>query len=196
MPSHQLPQQPRGPAIWQVQDANELVEAVQLLVNEPLQRRSQGNAAVQATARIANGMLTIAWEVLVIMVLEPALAGVPPRATRANMPSRSAISGQADDDDDDDSNDEDGDDDDDDSNDDGVDDDVHDDADSTGGNSAEMSNQITSSAQAGADDEKSNDEDSADDSPISQGTSFGQAGHGDDSHDGGGADNQLNQSDA
>ena len=82
IPIHQLPQHPRGPAIWEVQDVSELLDGVQLLLNEPTQRRSQGNAAVHAAARIANGMLTIAWEVLVIMVLEPALAGVPAKAAR------------------------------------------------------------------------------------------------------------------
>ena len=92
MPSYQLPQQPRGPAIWQVQHSDQLVEAVQLLLAEPRQRHSQGNAAVQATARIANGMLTIAWEVLVIMVLEPALAGVAPRATRGDTSNQSTSS--------------------------------------------------------------------------------------------------------
>ena len=51
-----------------------------MLLAEPLQRRSQGNAAVQAAAKIGNGMLTIAWEVFVIMVLEPALAHMTPRA--------------------------------------------------------------------------------------------------------------------
>lgn len=106
MPSHQLPQHPRGPAIWQVQHSDELVEALQLLLAEPRQRHSQGNAAVQATARIAHGMLTIAWEVLVIMVLEPALVGVPPRAMRADTSNQSTASGGAsegdgDDDDDD-----------------------------------------------------------------------------------------------
>lgn len=95
MPSHQLPQHPRGPAIWQVQHKEELVEALQLLLAEPRQRHSQGNAAVQATARIAHGMLTIAWEVLVIMVLEPALVGVPPRAMRADTSNQSATSGAA-----------------------------------------------------------------------------------------------------
>lgn len=92
MPSYQLPQQPRGPAIWQVQHSDQLVEAVQLLLAEPRQRHSQGNAAVQATARIANGMLTIAWEVLVIMALEPALAGVAPRATRGDTSNQSTSS--------------------------------------------------------------------------------------------------------
>lgn len=95
IPPYQLPQHPRGPAIWQVQDASELVQAVELLVNEPLQRRSQGNAAVQAAARIANGMLTVAWEVLVIMVMEPALAGVPPKAVRADMPDQGTNPAQA-----------------------------------------------------------------------------------------------------
>lgn len=95
MPPYQLPQHPRGPAIWQVQDAVELVEAVELLLNEPLHRRSQGSAAVQAAARIANGMLTVAWEVLVIMVLEPALAGVPPKAARAAVPDRGTTPDQA-----------------------------------------------------------------------------------------------------
>ena len=92
MPLYQLPQQPRGPAIWQVQHSDELMEAVQLLLAEPRQRHSQGNAAVQATARIANGMLTIAWEVLVIMVLEPALAGVAPKATRGDTSNQSTSS--------------------------------------------------------------------------------------------------------
>lgn len=95
MPAHQLPQHPRGPAIWQVQHNDELVEALQLLLAEPRQRHSQGNAAVQATARVAHGMLTIAWEVLVIMVLEPALVGVPPRPTRADTFNQSATSGAA-----------------------------------------------------------------------------------------------------
>lgn len=95
MPPHQLPQHPRGPAIWQVQDAVELLEAVELLLNEPLQHRSQGSAAVHAAARIANGMLTVAWEVLVIMVLEPALAGVPPKAARAAVLDRGTAPGQA-----------------------------------------------------------------------------------------------------
>ena len=93
LPAHQLPQHPRGPAIWQVQHNDELVEALQLLLAEPRQRHSQGNAAVQATARIAQGMLTIAWEVLVIMVLEPALVGVPPRAMRADTSNQSATFG-------------------------------------------------------------------------------------------------------
>ncbi len=80
MPVWQLPQHPRGPCIWQVQEAEELKQALELLLAEPLQRRSQGHAAVQAAAKIGNGMLTIAWEVLVIMVLEPALAGMQTRA--------------------------------------------------------------------------------------------------------------------
>ena len=80
MPVWQLPQHPRGPCIWQVQEAEELRQALELLLAEPLQRRSQGHAAVQAAAKIGNGMLTIAWEVLVIMVLEPALAGMQTRA--------------------------------------------------------------------------------------------------------------------
>lgn len=80
LPVWQLPQHPRGPCIWQVQDNAELKQAVELLLAEPLQRRSQGHAAVQAAAKIGNGMLTIAWEVFVIMVLEPALAGMQTRA--------------------------------------------------------------------------------------------------------------------
>lgn len=89
IPIQQLSQHPRGPAIWQVQDVSELLDAVQLLLNEPAQRRSQGNAAVHAAARIANGMLTIAWEVLIIMVLEPALAGIPAKAARKVLSNRS-----------------------------------------------------------------------------------------------------------
>ncbi len=80
MPVWQLPQHPRGPSIWQVSEPEELKQALELLLAEPIQRRSQGHAAVQAAARIGNGMLTIAWEVFVIMVLEPALAGVQTRA--------------------------------------------------------------------------------------------------------------------
>ena len=81
MPVWQLPQHPRGPAVWQIQSPEELKDALELLLAEPVQRRSQGHAAVQAAAKIGNGMLTIAWEVFVIMVLEPALAGMQTRAT-------------------------------------------------------------------------------------------------------------------
>ena len=90
-----------GPAISQVQSSEEVMEAVQQLLAEPRLRHSQGNAAVQATARIANGMLTIAWEVLVIMVLEPSLAGVAPKAMRGETSHQSTSSGPAADGDDD-----------------------------------------------------------------------------------------------
>ena len=151
MPSYQLPQQPRGPAIWQVQHSDELVEAVQLLLAEPRQRHSQGNAAVQATARIANGMLTIAWEVLVIMVLEPALVGVAPRATRGDTSNQGTSSGLA--------------------------------ADGDSNGDGESDEEDDDGGDGDADgDGNNNDENTADDSPIIQGTSMGQAGlgHGDD----------------
>ena len=141
MPPYQLPQHPRGPAIWQVQDAVELAEAVELLLNEPLQRRSQGSAAVQAAARIANGMLTVAWEVLVIMVLEPALAGVPPKAARADVLDHGVTPGQA------------------------------------GGDEGYGE---------GVGNGDVDGRDSADNSSNSRGTSFGQAGAGDDESHGGG----------
>lgn len=76
MPSWQLPQYPKGPAVWQVESRQELEEVVSLLLSEPIQRHSQGHAAAQGAARIGDGMLTIAWEVLNIMVLDPALTGL------------------------------------------------------------------------------------------------------------------------
>ena len=157
MPSYQLPQQPRGPAIWQVQHSDELMEAVQLLLAEPRQRHSQGNAAVQATARIANGMLTIAWEVLVIMVLEPALAGVAPKATRSDTSNQSTNSDPA--------------------------------GDGDGSSNGDGDNEGDMDG-----DDHSSDENSADDSPISQGTTLGPAGLGDganDHHPGNSDDNSL-----
>ena len=84
-----------GPAIWQAQTFNELAEALKQLLTEPKQRHSQGNAAVQGAARIANGMLTIAWEVLVIMVLEPALAGVLPRTQSQKLHAEASIASAA-----------------------------------------------------------------------------------------------------
>ena len=76
MPSWLLPQYPKGPAVWQVESNQELQEVVSLLLSEPMQRHSQGHAAAQGAARIGDGMLTIAWEVLKIMVLDPALTGL------------------------------------------------------------------------------------------------------------------------
>ena len=91
IPAWQLPQHPRGPAVWQVETHVELKEAVELLLAEPLHRRSQGHATLQAVAKVGNGMLTIAWEVFVIMVLEPALAKMEPRGVVLMPRDNSAI---------------------------------------------------------------------------------------------------------
>lgn len=64
IPSWQLPQESKGPAVWQVEDTKELAEVVGLLLSEPLHRRSMGHAAVQGAAKIADSMMTIAWEVI------------------------------------------------------------------------------------------------------------------------------------
>lgn len=69
MPSWQLPQDSKGPAVWQVEDMKELTEVVSLLLSEPLHRRSRGHAAVQGAAKIADSMMTIAWEVLTAFTL-------------------------------------------------------------------------------------------------------------------------------
>ena len=48
-----------------MEDREELAEVLGLLLAEPLQRHSQGHAAVQGAAKIGDSMMTIAWEVCV-----------------------------------------------------------------------------------------------------------------------------------
>ena len=90
MPSWQLPQHPKGPAVWQVEHKEELVEVLGLLLSEPLHRHSQGHAAVQGAAKIADSMMTIAWEVLLIMVLDPALTGLKTNSIVHGPPQQSS----------------------------------------------------------------------------------------------------------
>lgn len=90
MPSWQLPQHPKGPAVWQVEHKDELAEVLGLLLAEPLHRHSQGHAAVQGAAKIADSMMTIAWEVLVIMVLDPALTGLKTNSIVHGPPQQAA----------------------------------------------------------------------------------------------------------
>jgi len=64
MPATHLPFGTTGPAIWTVNNDEELAEAMQTLLTDHLQRRSRGHAASQGAARFAIGLVLEVWKVV------------------------------------------------------------------------------------------------------------------------------------
>lgn len=73
VPASQLPCDTSGPAIWRVGSEDELTDALLTLLSDPLERRSRGQAAAQAAAKLASGMVGTVWTVLDDAVITPAL---------------------------------------------------------------------------------------------------------------------------
>lgn len=57
LPATHLPFGTTGPAIWTVENDQELSDVIHNLLSDPLQRRSRGFAASQGTARFAIGLV-------------------------------------------------------------------------------------------------------------------------------------------
>jgi len=73
LPAHRLPGPPIGPCVWTVSNEEELVSAVRRLLLDPLERRSRGKAAAQASASLASNLVTSVWELLDSKVISPKL---------------------------------------------------------------------------------------------------------------------------
>lgn len=57
VPATHLPFGSTGPAVWTVNNEQELTEAINILLTDHLQRRSRGHAASQGAARFAIGLV-------------------------------------------------------------------------------------------------------------------------------------------
>jgi len=64
MPATHLPFGTTGPAVWTVNNEQELAEVMQMLLTDHLQRRSRGHAASQGAARFAIGLVLEVWKVV------------------------------------------------------------------------------------------------------------------------------------
>ncbi|KAK9824303.1 hypothetical protein WJX72_009288 [[Myrmecia] bisecta] len=70
VPATHLPFAPHGPAVWRIEDVQQLTSAIASLLREPLERRSRGHAAQIAASRLAGSLVGTVWELLDAHVLQ------------------------------------------------------------------------------------------------------------------------------
>eukprot|EP00210_Caulerpa_lentillifera_P003851 g3678.t1 len=64
IPATHLPFGSDGPGVWMVSDEMELEDTLYLMLTDPLQRRSRGQAAAQGAARLVIGLILELWTAL------------------------------------------------------------------------------------------------------------------------------------